>query len=59
LQTQEAPRGTLRVRLAPVGMMMMMPTLAGFMRACSEIAWDVDFSGASISDAVMPPSFVR
>src|SRR3981189_1729096 len=42
-QTQEAPRGTLRVSLPLVGM-PMMPTLVGFMRAYPEIALDLDFS---------------
>src|SRR5712691_3206028 len=35
-QTHEAPRGTLRVRLPLVGM-LMMPTLVAFMRAYPEI----------------------
>ena len=42
-QTQEAPRGTLRVSLPLVGT-LMMPTLVGFMRAYPEIALDLDFS---------------
>ena len=42
-QTQEAPRGTLRVALSLAGM-LMMPTLAAFMRAYPEIMLDLDFS---------------
>jgi DNA-binding transcriptional LysR family regulator len=42
-QTQEAPRGTLRVGL-PLAGMMMMPTLVAFMRAYPEITLDLDFS---------------
>jgi DNA-binding transcriptional LysR family regulator len=42
-QTHEAPRGTLRVSLPLVGM-LMMPTLVGFMRAYPEIMLDLDFS---------------
>src|ERR1700745_3506828 len=42
-QTQEAPRGTLRVSLPLVGM-LMMPTLVAFMRAYPEITLDLDFS---------------
>jgi len=42
-QTHEAPRGTLRVSLPLVGM-LMMPTLAAFMRAYPEIILDLDFS---------------
>jgi DNA-binding transcriptional LysR family regulator len=42
-QTREAPRGTLRVGLPLVGM-LMMPTLAAFMRAYPEIILDLDFS---------------
>ena len=42
-QTQEAPRGTLRVSLPLVGM-LMMPTLVAFMRAFPEIVLDLDFS---------------
>jgi len=42
-QTQEAPRGTLRVSL-PLASMLMMPTLAAFMRAYPEIILDLDFS---------------
>ena len=42
-QTQEAPRGTLRVSLPLVGV-RIMPTLVGFMRAYPEIALDLDFS---------------
>ena len=42
-QTQEAPRGTLRVSLPLVGM-LMMPTLVAFMRAYPEIILDLDFS---------------
>jgi DNA-binding transcriptional LysR family regulator len=42
-QTQKAPRGTLRVSLPLVGM-LMMPTLVAFMRAYPEIALDLDFS---------------
>jgi DNA-binding transcriptional LysR family regulator len=42
-QTQEAPRGTLRVGLSLAGM-LMMPTLVAFMRAYPEIMLDLDFS---------------
>jgi DNA-binding transcriptional LysR family regulator len=42
-QTHEAPRGTLRVAL-PLAGMLMMPTLAAFMRAYPEITLDLDFS---------------
>jgi DNA-binding transcriptional LysR family regulator len=42
-QTHEAPRGTLRVSLPLVGM-LMMPTLVAFMRAYPEIVLDLDFS---------------
>jgi DNA-binding transcriptional LysR family regulator len=42
-QTHEAPRGTLRVAL-PLACMLMMPTLAAFMRAYPEIMLDLDFS---------------
>jgi DNA-binding transcriptional LysR family regulator len=42
-QTQEAPRGTLRVGLPLVGM-LMIPTLAAFMRTYPEIMLDLDFS---------------
>ena len=42
-QTREAPRGTLRVGLSLAGM-LMMPTLAAFMRAYPEIVLDLDFS---------------
>jgi DNA-binding transcriptional LysR family regulator len=42
-QTQEAPRGTLRVSLPLVGM-LMMPTLVAFMRSYPEITLDLDFS---------------
>src|SRR6267378_2119297 len=42
-QTHEAPRGTLRVSLPLVGM-LMMPTLVAFMRAYPEIIFDLDFS---------------
>jgi len=42
-QTHEAPRGTLRVSLPLVGM-LMMPTLVAFMRAYPEIMLDLDFS---------------
>src|SRR6202166_3005267 len=42
-QTREAPRGTLRVALPLVGM-LMMPTLVAFMRAYPEIILDLDFS---------------
>src|SRR5437868_14837665 len=42
-QTQEAPRGTLRVSLPLVGM-LMIPTLVAFMRAYPEIILDLDFS---------------
>ncbi len=42
-QTQAAPRGTLRVSLPMVGV-LMMPTLVAFMRAYPEIALDLDFS---------------
>jgi DNA-binding transcriptional LysR family regulator len=43
-QTQEAPRGTLRVSLPLSAGMLMMPPLVGFMRAYPEIALDLDFS---------------
>src|ERR1700740_2862662 len=42
-QTQEAPRGTLRVGLPLVGT-LMMPTLVAFMRVYPEIMLDLDFS---------------
>jgi DNA-binding transcriptional LysR family regulator len=42
-QTQEAPRGTLRVGL-PLAGMLMMPTLVAFMRAYPEVGLDLDFS---------------
>jgi len=42
-QKHEAPRGTLRVAL-PLAGMLMMPTLAAFMRAYPEIMLDLDFS---------------
>jgi DNA-binding transcriptional LysR family regulator len=42
-QTHEAPRGTLRVSLPLVGM-LMMPILVAFMRAYPEIMLDLDFS---------------
>jgi DNA-binding transcriptional LysR family regulator len=42
-QTQVAPRGTLRVSLPLVGM-LMMPTLVAFMRTYPEITLDLDFS---------------
>ena len=42
-QTQETPRGTLRVGLPLIGM-LMMPTLVAFMRAYPEIILDLDFS---------------
>lgn len=42
-QTHEAPRGTLRVGLPLVGM-LMIPTLAAFMRTYPEIMLDLDFS---------------
>jgi DNA-binding transcriptional LysR family regulator len=42
-QTYKAPRGTLRVSLPLVGM-LMMPTLVAFMRAYPEIILDLDFS---------------
>src|SRR4029077_6921492 len=42
-QTQEAPRGTLRIGLPLVGM-LMMPTLVAFMRTYPEIVVDLDFS---------------
>jgi DNA-binding transcriptional LysR family regulator len=42
-QTQEAPRGTLRISLPLVGT-LMMPTLIWFMRAYPAIALDLDFS---------------
>ena len=42
-QTREAPRGTLRVALPLVGM-LMMPTLVAFMRAYPEVTLDLDFS---------------
>jgi DNA-binding transcriptional LysR family regulator len=42
-QTHEAPRGTLRVSLPLIGI-LMMPTLVAFMRAYPEIMLDLDFS---------------
>ena len=42
-QTQEAPRGTLRISLPLVGT-LMMPTLVWFMQAYPAIALDLDFS---------------
>jgi DNA-binding transcriptional LysR family regulator len=42
-QTHEAPRGTLRVGLPLVGM-LMMPTLVAFMKAYPEVTLDLDFS---------------
>jgi DNA-binding transcriptional LysR family regulator len=42
-QTHEAPRGTLRVGLPLVGM-LMMPTLVAFMKAYQEVTLDLDFS---------------
>ena len=42
-QAQGAPRGTLRVGLPLVGI-LMMPTLVAFMRAYPEITLDLDFS---------------
>jgi DNA-binding transcriptional LysR family regulator len=42
-QTHDAPRGTLRVGLPLVGM-LMIPTLAAFMRTYPEIMLDLDFS---------------
>src|SRR6201995_5824705 len=42
-QTHEAPRGTLRVSLPLVGV-LMMPALVAFMRAYPEIILDLDFS---------------
>ena len=42
-QTQGAPRGTLRVSLPLVGM-LMMPTLVAFMRAYPALTLDLDFS---------------
>ena len=42
-QTQEAPRGTLRVSLPLVGV-LMMPTLVAFMRAYPDVTLDLDFS---------------
>jgi DNA-binding transcriptional LysR family regulator len=43
-QTQEAPRGILRVSLPLSASMLMLPPLVGFMRAYPEIALDLDFS---------------
>src|SRR5271169_2834093 len=42
-QTHEAPRGTLRVSLPLIGI-LMIPTLVAFMRAYPEIMLDLDFS---------------
>lgn len=42
-QTRDAPRGKLRVSLPLVGM-LMMPTLAAFMRAWPEIELNLDFT---------------
>lgn len=46
-QTQEAPRGTLRVGLPLVGV-LIMPTLVAFMRAYSEVTLDLDFSDRAV-----------
>jgi DNA-binding transcriptional LysR family regulator len=46
-QTQEAPRGTLRVGLPLVGV-LMMPTLVAFMRAYPEVMLDLDFSDRAV-----------
>ncbi len=43
VQSQEAPRGKLRVSL-PMAGMLLMPTLAAFMRAYPEVEIDLDFS---------------
>src|ERR1700750_1045911 len=57
-QTQDAPRGTLRVGL-PLAGMLMMPTLVAFMRAYPEVILDLDFSDRVVDvieegfDAVM------
>src|ERR1700759_1658603 len=57
-KTHEAPRGTLRVSLPLVGM-LMMPTLVAFMRAYPEVILDLDFSDRVVDvieegfDAVM------
>ncbi|CAO3438412.1 LysR family transcriptional regulator [Azospirillum endophyticum] len=57
-QTRAAPRGKLRVGLPLVGM-LMMPTLAAFMRAWPDIELDLDFSDRLVDvieegfDAVM------
>src|SRR5258708_3622133 len=57
-RAQEAPRGTLRVGLPLVGI-LMMPTLVAFMRAYPEIILDLDFSDRVVDvieegfDAVM------
>lgn len=57
-RTQDAPRGTLRVGLPLVGI-LMMPTLVAFMRAYPEIILDLDFSDRVVDvieegfDAVM------
>jgi DNA-binding transcriptional LysR family regulator len=42
-QTQESPRGKLRVSL-PLAGMLMMPTLSAFMRTYPEIELDLDFT---------------
>lgn len=42
-QTQNAPRGKLRISMPIVGM-LMMPTLSAFMRAYPEIELDLDFT---------------
>ena len=42
-QTQDAPRGRLRVSLPIVGM-LMMPALSAFMRAYPEVELDLDFT---------------
>lgn len=43
MQTQEAPRGKLRVSL-PMAGMLLMPTLTAFMRAYPDVEIDLDFS---------------
>ncbi|MEK1948652.1 MAG: LysR family transcriptional regulator [Ensifer adhaerens] len=43
VQSQEAPRGKLRVSL-PMAGMLLMPTLTAFMRAYPEVEIDLDFS---------------
>jgi DNA-binding transcriptional LysR family regulator len=42
-QTQDAPRGKLRVSM-PIACMLMMPAISAFMRAWPEIELDIDFS---------------